>query len=219
MSLDIIVPVYNEISSIGELLDSFFKLEMDFNVIIVDDGSTDGTRDLLANQPFNGIVIHNPENKGKGFCIRVGLEQCKNKYTIIKDADLEQSVTDMNKLYEVQLEYPEKMIIGTRILSWNQGYDIRFTANLFFSSLISFRTKTNITDVMSGYKMMRTEYFKRLRLTANRFGIEPQIVREAIRNGIEILEVPIAYNPRTWKQGKKIKFADSFSVIKEILKP
>ncbi len=219
MKISIIIPVYNEGRTIKQVIERLLNLKFNKEIIIVDDGSTDNTTEVLRMYGTNkGIeVLYHKCNQGKGRAIKTGLMKANSDYIIIQDADLEQNPENIERFFP-EIDKGYKAIFGTRVLEWGDEYNIRHTANLFFSFLINILFKTHLTDIMSGYKMIETNLFKSLKLTSNRFGIEPEITIRVIENGISIREVPISYNPRGVKEGKKIRFKDSFVIVFTIIK-
>ena len=219
LKISIIVPVYNERKTIKQVIDRLLNLKFNKEIIVVDDGSTDNTADILRKYRANKEmeVICHKYNQGKGRAIITGLTRADSDYIIIQDADLEQNPEDIERFFP-EIDKGYKAIFGTRVLDWGDEYNIRHTANLLFSFLINILFRTHLTDIMSGYKMIETDLFKSLRLTSNSFGIEPEITIRVIENGISIREVSVSYNSRNVKEGKKIRFRDSFVIIYTIIK-
>jgi len=219
MKVSIIVPVYNEDRFIQQVVDELLGLRFDKEIIVIDDGSTDNTRSILGEYESNKEIriIYHKNNKGKGGAIKTGVSEATGDYIIIKDADVEQSSDEIEKFFP-EIEKGYKAVFGTRVLEWGDKYNIRHTANLFFTILLNALFKTHLTDIMTGYKMIKTDLFKSLRLDANGFNIEPEITIRVIEKGVPIREVPVSYIARGIEDGKKIRVKDSFSIIFTIIR-
>jgi glycosyltransferase involved in cell wall biosynthesis len=219
MKVSIIVPVYNEEGFIQQVIEELLGLGFDKEIIIIDDGSTDNSRAILRRYESNKEIrlVYHKNNKGKGCAIKTGVSEATGDYIIIKDADLEQSSDEIENFFP-EIEKGYEAVFGTRVLEWGDKYNIRHTANLLFTILLNALFKAHLTDIMTGYKMIKTDLFKSLRLDANGFNIEPEITIRVIEKGVSIREVPVSYSARSIEDGKKIRVKDSFSIIFTIIR-
>jgi glycosyltransferase involved in cell wall biosynthesis len=224
MKLSVVIPVYNEESTIAEVIRRVQAVnlgEIEKEIIVVNDGSTDSTKQeidkaLLATP---GLVHHSLLNFGKGAAVRYGFQMATGEIIIIQDADLELDPEEYHLLLEPILAGKSQVVYGSRFLRPNPkisaqtrlgNYIVTMATRLLFGS--------RITDMETAYKVFRAEVIKSLKLRALRFEIEPEITAQILRAGYEIHEVPIAYNPRTAEEGKKIKWTDGISAIMTLLK-
>lgn len=221
MKISIIIPVYNEINTILTVIERVKKTEFNKEIIIVDDGSSDGTRDLLRRLKEKDIrVLFNDRNRGKGFAIRTALKYITGDIVIIQDADLEYYPDEYGILIEKIIQGKADVVYGTRFLGAHRVfYFYHYLGNLFLNLIANIILNTNLTDLMVGYKAFRTSVLKKLTLEANRFGIETEITAEIFKRRYRVYEVPISYDGRTYEEGKKIKWTDFFNCLYWLLKP
>ena len=207
MYLTVIVPVYNEQASLaGTLLSLLMALPKNINsqVIAVDDGSTDHTPDILKQHSGRITILHHPQNLGKGAAIRSGLDSAKGQLTLIQDADQEYFPHDIPHLLTAFRTY-RTPIYGSRFLTSNPpGYFFHHLGTPFVTRLFNLRFGSRLTDVFTGYKLIATDLFKSLPLSASSFDIELEITSQLLRRKISITEIPISYSPRSFSQGKKL---------------
>ncbi|MCK4423222.1 MAG: glycosyltransferase family 2 protein [Candidatus Omnitrophica bacterium] len=223
MKLSVIISVYNEKNFIAEILKRVEQVPVDKEIIVIDDGSTDGTKEILEKlQMFNVTVLYNSVNHGKGYSIRKGLEQIKGDIVLIQDADLEYDPDDYQKLIEPIISGKAAVVYGSRALS---GYTLRsdlFNPFCWGRWLLSFLTNVlygaNITDEPCGYKVFKTEVIKGIPLVCERFEFCPEVTAKVLRRGYKIYEVPACYNPRSFKEGKKISWRDGLEAIITLFK-
>ncbi|MBS1793925.1 MAG: glycosyltransferase family 2 protein [Acidobacteria bacterium] len=219
--LSVIIPVYNEETTISEVIEkvSAVKLPINKEIIVVDDGSTDGTLDYLNNSKDKIARVYlTPVNIGKGAAVRIGLTLARGEIILIQDADLELDPNEYELLLEPILEGRASVVYGSRFLSRNKVSPIRRTANYFLTKTTNILFRTRLTDMETAYKVFTAEVAESLRLRANRFEIEPEITAQIARNGFVITEVPITYRPRTQSEGKKIKWKDGVKALWTLLK-
>ncbi|MEM4331074.1 MAG: glycosyltransferase family 2 protein [Candidatus Pacearchaeota archaeon] len=215
--VSIIIPVYNEERTIKKVLEEVLKLKLKKEIIVINDGSKDNTLKELKNFSKKIKIISYEENKGKGYALRKGIEKASGDYIVFQDADLEYNPKEISSLIK-ELE-KEKVVYGSRFLKKNKrGYLANYFANIFLSFLTSLLFGQKLTDMETGYKAFRKEVIKELELTSNGFEIEPEITSKILRRKIKIKEVPISYEPRTKKEGKKVKFFDGIKAIFSLIK-
>ncbi|MCM8816741.1 MAG: glycosyltransferase family 2 protein [Candidatus Omnitrophica bacterium] len=222
MKLSIIIPVYNEKSTIKSLVDKVLDVPLEKEIIIVDDGSTDGTRDILkklAEEKNNIKVLFQPQNKGKGYAIRKAIPEITGDVVVIQDADLEYDPMDFLKLLKLIEEGKADVVYGSRILGKNPKSSFSFyIGGKFLSFLTNILYGTSITDEPTCYKMFRSNIIKSINLRCKGFEFCPEITAKIAKKGIKIVEVPIKYNPRTKKEGKKIRWKDGLVAIWTLIK-
>ena len=223
LKLSVIIPVYNEVETLTELVERVQAVSLNKELILVDDGSTDGSRELLksweCNLAANVKIIYHPENQGKGAAIATGLSLVTGDLVIIQDADLEYDPQDYYKLVEPFLDSEVRVVYGSRNLQRNPrstfsfywgGRLLSWVANLLYGA--------HITDEATCYKVFRTDLLKELGVESTGFEFCPEMTGKVLRRKIPILEVPISYHPRLWEEGKKIKWYDGLTAIWVLLK-
>lgn len=223
MKLSIIIPVYNEVSTIADIINKVQGVKYDKEIIIVDDASTDGTKDVLqklSQQPEIKIFYHET-NYGKGTAIRTAIKNITGNITIIQDADLEYDPVDYPVLLKPILDGRADVVYGSRF----QGGPHRvlffwhYVGNKFLTLLSNMMTNLNLTDMETGYKAFKSSVIKNISLSSNRFGFEPEITAKiAHSDNCKIYEVPISYSGRDYSEGKKISWKDGVAAIYFILK-
>ena len=216
--LSVIIPCYNEERLIAEVVKSAAGVSLpglDKEIIVVDDGSTDGTAEVLRTQA-EGLcrrVIYCRENRGKGCAVRLGLREARGKVVIIQDADLEYSPSEYYKVVKPVFDDEVQACYGSRFAvsySVKGAYFLNILANRVLTVLSNLFTGYRLTDMETCFKAIRRDVFLKLELSEERFGIEPEITAELARWGCSVKEVPIAYNPRLKSEGKKIGFRDGW---------
>ncbi|MDD4477036.1 MAG: glycosyltransferase family 2 protein [Patescibacteria group bacterium] len=226
MKLSIIIPVYNEKETILLLLEKVDRVDMGViqkEIIIVDDGSNDGTRDLLKTVENKYNVIYQKINSGKGFAIRAGLAQATGDWVVIQDADLEYDPNDLKKMLEKIQKVNVSVVYGSRRLNRNY-FNERHSGHIFALGGIFLTWLTNIlfhadiTDESTCYKMFKTDLIKSLKLACLKFEFCPEVTAKIIKKGIKIYEVQINYYPRQKLEGKKINWIDGLSAIWTLIK-
>jgi len=225
MKLSIIIPVFNEEKTIYQLLKKVSSVDfgVDTEIIIINDGSTDKTLEkILKAKKFlkNIKVISYSENKGKGYAIRTAIKNLDGDIIVIQDGDLEYNPEDLKKLIKPILNDDYKVVYGSRVIGNINGFNI-FSHRLgnkilsFIASLLYFK---KITDMETCYKMMIKDVIKNIKLNAKRFEFEPEITIKIIKKGYDILELPINYQCRSFKEGKKINWKDGIMALYTIIK-
>jgi len=197
-------------------------VSIDKEVIIVDDASTDGTRDLLKKyEKKEGFeVIYRPKNKGKGAALRAGFEIVKGEVIIIQDADLEYNPKDFHVLLEPIFDKRADVVYGSRFLGGSHRvlFFWHYIANKFLTTLSNMFTNINLTDMETGYKAFRREVIESISLKSNRFGFEPEFTMKVAQRKFVIYEVPISYDGRDYSEGKKINWKDGVAALWFILR-
>ncbi len=221
MLLSVVIPAYNERATIAEVIDLVRDQPYDLDIIVVDDGSTDGTREWLetVDLPDVRVVLHD-RNQGKGAAVRTGFAHVQGDIALIQDADLECSPEDYPVLLEPILAGHADVVFGSRFSGPRMrrvGSFRHALANRVLTGLSNFMTNLNLTDMEVGYKVFKREVLGQLDLRCDRFGIEPEITAKVARLGCRIYEVPIAYTGRDFDQGKKIGWRDGLAAIYFIL--
>jgi glycosyltransferase involved in cell wall biosynthesis len=213
--LSVIIPVYNEEQTIGEVVDRVAAVPIPKEIIVVDDGSTDESLHVLASRGDRLRVVHeSPVNQGKGTAIRIGLTYARGDAVVIQDADLELRPEEYARLLE-PLRAGAEAVYGSRFLGGGNRNIPRRTvlANRFLTLLTNLLYGARLTDMETAYKMVRRSTLARLELRAQRFEFEPKLTAKLLRAGVRIVEVPITYNPRTSEEGKKIGWRDGLQAI------
>ncbi len=222
--------MYNEALTIQKIIEKVQRIDIkgiNKEIIIVDDGSIDGTTQILKQIKEDNItILYHQHNHGKGSAIRTALAKITGEVIIIQDADLEYNPHDYIKLIAPILKGNYKIVYGSRFLNSNLKISgkqrtkmpIHYVGNKVLSSFLNLIYSTRITDPETGYKAFRSEVLENISLKAKRFEFEPEITAKAIKKGYKILEVPINYYPRSFKEGKKITWLDGLKAIYFLLK-
>ena len=224
MKLSIIIPCYNEVSTIEKIIEKInLQTDIDKEIIVVDDYSTDKTRLILENELKDKIdhLVLNHQNQGKGYSIRKGIEKATGEIVLIQDADLEYDPIDYKKLIRPIKEGLADVVFGSRFLGLGERRVLYFwhtVGNKFLTLLSNMLSNLNLTDMEVCYKVFRSEELKKLKLTENRFGFEPEITAKIAKKNLRIYEVGVSYFGRKYKEGKKITWRDGFSAIRCIIK-
>lgn len=213
LKLSVIIPCFNERTTIEEIVAAVKAVNIAFEILIVDDGSTDGTRDILKqweNDPLVKVFYHTV-NQGKGAAVRTGFEKATGEVFIIQDADLEYDPREYPSLLKPIEEGRAVVVYGSRFLGgprkamnfWNMVANMGLTliTNVLYNSILS--------DMETCYKVFRAEVVRGIPLRSRRFEVEPEITAKVLKRGYRIYEVPISYNGREWSEGKKIKWTDA----------
>jgi len=218
MKLSIVIPVYNEKDSLQALLQRVRKVPFDKEIILIDDCSTDGTRDLLKqlqqSEPDLKIIFHE-RNRGKGAALNTGFKNVTGDIVIIQDADLEYNPEEYPKLLGPILDGRADVVYGSRFLGGPQRVHLywHFVGNRFFTTLSNIFTNINLSDMETCYKIFKASLLERFSIHSQRFGIEPEITAKFAKMKCRIYEVPISYSGRDYTEGKKINWKDGAAAV------
>ena len=224
MKVSIIIPCYNEEKTIEKILDKILNLkDLDLEIIVVDDKSSDLSRNIITDKLKNKIdkVILNDKNYGKGYSIRKGIEEASGEVLIIQDADLEYDPKDYEKILEPFKLGVADVVYGSRFIGSDKKRVLYFwhtVGNKFLTLFSNIFTNLNLTDMEVGYKAFKTSILKNINLKENRFGFEPEVTAKIAKKSLRVYEVGISYFGRKYIDGKKITWRDGFSAIRCILK-
>ena len=221
MELSIVMPVYNERDTIAEILRRVQATGLAHEIIVVDDHSTDGTREALDALASDTVrVLHHDANYGKGRALRTGFEAVAGNVVLVQDADLEYDPADYPTLLKPIADGVADVVIGSRFLGGPHRvlYFWHYVANRMLTTLANVLTNLNLTDMECCYKVFRTDVLRRLSLRSNRFGIEPELVARVAQLGCRIYEVPVSYFGRDYEHGKKITWKDGLAAVWHILR-
>ena len=219
MRVSFLIPAYDEARTIGEVLDRIDALGIDCQVIVVDDGSTDGTADVAAARA--GTVVLRQPNRGKGAAIRAGIPHVDGDVVVIQDADMEYDPADVPSLIEPIERGVADVVFGSRLSGGRPQRVYLFwhlVGNRFLSLLTNVLYNTTLSDMETGYKAFRAEVLKGLDLRQDDFAIEPEITAKVCRQSLRVYELPIAYYGRTYAEGKKITWKDGFKAVWVLLR-
>lgn len=224
MKISVVIPAYNEASTIAELINRVNGVDIPKEIIVVDDGSTDGTLleiQTLQRQYDNLRLLVQPENKGKGAALRLGFQQATGDYVLVQDADLEYDPADYPVLLKPLIDGKADVVYGSRFLTTKEHRVLFFwhsVGNHFLTLISNMFTNLNLTDMETGSKVFRRDVIQSITLEQNRFGFEPEVTVKISRMKLRIYEVGISYSGRTYEEGKKIGWKDGVQALWCILK-
>ena len=223
MKLSVVIPAYNETNTIREIVRRVQEVPIEKEILIIDDGSTDGTREILRELDGKGgvRVFLQPVNQGKGAAVSVGFRHALGDVVVVQDADLEYDPNEYGKLMAPIADGHADVVYGSRFLGGGTRRVLYFwhtVGNRMLTLASNMFTNLNLTDMETCYKMFRREVVQSMRIESRRFGIEPEITAKVARRGYRIYEVPISYYGRTYDEGKKIGLKDAFSALWTIVK-
>lgn len=221
-TVSIIIPVYNEVSMIDRAIESVQKKSIHGwkkEIIVVDDGSTDGTQEKLQKWKRGITVLFSEKNQGKGAALSKGFAKASGDVILIQDADFEYTPDDYDNLLKPFDNPRVTVVYGSRFLGSHLSTMYLYTmGNKFVTFLTNIIYNTNLTDMETGYKLFRREILQKIHLSANRFDFEPEITAKLLRNGYQIYEIPISYFGRKFEEGKKLTWRDGLIAVWTLLK-
>jgi glycosyltransferase involved in cell wall biosynthesis len=223
MQITFLIPAYNEARTISEVLDRIASLHLDYEAIVVDDGSTDETANIVEGRLGGSeqIRLLRKPNGGKGSALRHGIPHCRGDIVVIQDADMEYDPHDVPALIDPIQREAADVVYGSRLSGGRPQRAYMFwhlVGNRCLSLLTGFLFNTTLTDMETGYKAFRADALKQLHLTEDHFGIEPEITGEICRRNLRIYEMPISYYGRTYDEGKGITWRDGFRAVYVLLR-
>jgi len=222
MDVSVIVPVFNEESTLQTIFARITKTGIPNEIIFINDGSTDSTPQIikkLHNNPYVRVITF-PANRGKGVAVSAGIEAARGEIIILQDADLEYNPLDYKKLLKPIEDDQADVVFGARFLSpWEKSpYFIHFLANKILTLITNILFASDLNDMETGYKVFRKKIFRNLKIKARGFDFEPEFTAKILKQKIKIIEVPISFTPRGYTQGKKIKFHDALKAVWTLIK-
>lgn len=222
MKLSVIIPIYNEIATLQELIKRVEKTGLANEIVLVDDGSIDGTREIVKEfKTKNGfVVVMHEENQGKGAAVRSGFDVASGDVFLIQDADLEYDPRDYPALLKPIEEDLSEVVYGSRFLGASRRVAMfwHMVANKLLTLFTNILYDTILTDMETGYKVFKREVVDDMPLHAKRFEFEPEFTAKILKRNYRIFEVPITFNPRDYEEGKKIGLSDAFEAIWALIK-
>jgi len=219
--LSVVMPVFNEKATIDEIIRRTLAVPLRIQLIVVDDCSTDGTRDILADlqRELGFTLVLQPHNAGKGSALRRGFQEVRGDLVVIQDADLEYSPEEFPELIDLICQGRADVVYGSRFLGRHRVFMFtHYMGNRGLTMFTNLLYNTMLTDMETCYKVMRTEVLRSMTLESNGFGIEPELTAKIFKRGYRVYEVPITYDGRGYDEGKKIGWRDGFVALWVLLK-
>jgi len=223
MKISVVIPVYNERNTIAQIVERVSAVRIDKEIIIVDDHSSDGTRDVLKNlaNSNNIRIFYHEHNRGKGAALRTGFAQAINDIVVVQDADLEYDPEEYHKLIKPLMDGKADVVYGSRFMG-SEAHRVLYFWHMIGNKILTFfsnmLTNLNMTDMETCYKVFRREVIQSITIEEDRFGFEPEITAKLAKKDLRIYEVGISYAGRSYKEGKKINWKDGVSALRCILK-
>jgi glycosyltransferase involved in cell wall biosynthesis len=220
VTISVVIPVYNEVKTIGQVIQRVIDCGYETEVVVVDDASSDGTREFLQQLENPKVrCYYHAANRGKGAALRMGFAAAKYEFVIVQDADLEYDPRDFRLVMEPLINGRADMVYGSRFLGGPHRVLLfwHYVGNRFLTLISNLLNNLNLTDMETGMKAFRRERLMELKLSADRFTFEPEITAKASRARWRIYEVPISYSGRTYDEGKKIGWRDAVTAIAAVV--
>lgn len=222
MNLSVIIPVFNEVNHVSEILKRVQAQDLANEIVVVDDGSSDGTREILREldgQNRIRVILHE-RNRGKGAAVVTGIKASRGEFLLIQDADLEYDPRDYPQLLKPIQEGVADVVYGSRFLGGPRRVTMfwHMVANQMLTTMTNVLYDTILTDMETGYKVFRRSVIDGMTIRAKRFDFEPEFTAKVLKRQHRIFEVPITFNPRDYSEGKKIKLKDAFEAVWTLLK-
>jgi glycosyltransferase involved in cell wall biosynthesis len=220
VKLTVVIPVYNEKETLQTIVQRVQAVPIEKEIVIVDDNSTDGTKEILKNMQGEGIeVLYHETNRGKGAALRTGFQHASGDWVIVQDADLEYDPQDYLKLLQPILEGTADVVYGSRFAGQNRNMmSLHRFGNQFLTFVTNVLYGTSITDMETCYKLFKAQLVKDIKIECNRFNFEPEITAKILRRKLRIVEIPISYSGRKSSEGKKITWRDGFAALWALFK-
>ncbi len=218
----ILIPVYNEVSTLEQILKKVEEADfcgLEKEIILIDDCSTDGTKDIYPNLPYK--ILYHEVNQGKGAALRDGFKEATGDIVVIQDADLEYDPVDYKPLIQLILDGKADVCYGTRLAGGKPSRSFMFThllGNKFLSLLTNVLYGSTLTDMETCYKAFKADFIKGIEIKSNRFDFEPEITAKILKRGARLYELPVSYYGREFAEGKKITWKDGFHAIFALIK-
>jgi glycosyltransferase involved in cell wall biosynthesis len=222
MKLSIIIPVYNEEATVKEIIDRCRALPLDREIVVVDDGSSDDTRDIIGKEDgVDGVVVrYHDENQGKGAAIRTGIRECTGDVVVIQDADLEYVPEEFPTLIQPIIDGYADVVYGSRFVGTHRVFKVvHYFGNKFLTLVTNILYDTMLTDMETCYKAFRAEIIKGVNIKSDRFNFEPEITAKIFKQKkLRVYEMPISYHGRDYDEGKKITWWDGVPALWALIK-
>ncbi len=221
MKLSVIIPVYNEVTTLKKILDKVEAVDLNKEIILVDDSSSDGSTKLLKDlQKEHGYkVVYHKENQGKGAALRSGFEHATGDYVIVQDADLEYEPQEYHVLLKELEKSDAEVVYGSRFMgNYRDMATAHYWGNRFLTFLTNLLFGVKLTDMETCYKLVPRDLLQSIRIRSNRFNFEPEITAKILKSGYKIKEVPISYSGRQFSEGKKITWRDGIIAVWTLVK-
>jgi glycosyltransferase involved in cell wall biosynthesis len=219
--LSVVMPAYNEIDTIEEIIRRVLAVPLKIELVVVDDCSTDGTRDLLQRlqRDLGFTLLLQPKNAGKGAALRAGFAQVRGDIAVVQDADLEYSPEEYPQLISLICDGRADVVYGSRFLGRHRVFlFVHYMGNRLLTLMTNVLYNTMLTDMETCFKAMRVDVIRSMTLRENRFGIEPEITAKIFKRGYRVYEIPITYDGRGYEDGKKITWRDGIAAVWTLLK-
>ncbi|MCX6348371.1 MAG: glycosyltransferase family 2 protein [Candidatus Aureabacteria bacterium] len=221
MKISVVIPIYNERNTVLRLLETVRSQKLDQEIIMVDDGSTDGTRDILKGLKYPEVkVVFHERNQGNGAALRTGFQHAAGDIVIVQDADLEYDPGEYPRLIKPIVDNLADVVFGARFMGGPHRvlYFWHYFGNKLLTLITNVLYNVNLNDMETCYKVFRREALQGVTIRSNRFGFEPEFTAKVAKRKLRIYEVPISYFGRTYEEGKKVTWKDGFSALAALLK-